>query len=137
LTLFLTRDFVSTQKIAKFEYDIFFSFSVLASICLCFADDFLQIYLAIELQSLCFYVFATFNRNSEFSTESGLKYFIFGAFISCFLLFGFFLVYFSIGSTSFESLFCIALNVDNPILFSGVLFILIAFFFKIGAVPFH
>jgi NADH-quinone oxidoreductase subunit N len=136
-TILLTRSFVSHKKIAKFEYDLFFSFVIIGSICLCFADDFLQIYLAIELQSLCLYVFATFNRNSEFSTESGLKYFIFGAIISCFLLLGFFLIYFSFGTTSLESLQSLVENTGDSIFFFGMIFILVAFFFKVGAAPFH
>tara|TARA_B110001450_G_scaffold207241_1_gene197548 strand:- start:4915 stop:5610 length:696 start_codon:yes stop_codon:yes gene_type:complete len=137
MVLFTTRDFVGARFISKFEYDILFSFVLLSAICLCFADDFLLIYLAIELQSLCFYVFATFNRNSEFSTESGLKYFVFGAVISCFLLLGFSLIYMSFGSTSFESLLCLANASDNAFLFCGMLFILVSFLFKVGAAPFH
>jgi NADH-quinone oxidoreductase subunit N len=137
LVLFTTRDFVGARFINKFEYDILFSFVLLSAICLCFADDFLLIYLGIELQSLCFYVFATFSRNSEFSTESGLKYFVFGAVISCFLLMGFALIYISFGSISFESLLCLSETSNNSFLFSGVLFILFAFLFKVGAAPFH
>ena len=137
MVLFVTRDFVGARFISKFEYDILFSFVLLSAVCLCFADDFLLIYLAIELQSLCFYVFATFNRNSEFSTESGLKYFVFGAVISCLLLVGFSLIYLSFGSTSFESLLCLTNASDNPFLFCGMVFILIAFLFKVGAAPFH
>jgi NADH-quinone oxidoreductase subunit N len=136
--LLLSRDFLVSKQISQFEYDILFSFVLLSSICLCFADDFLIIYLAIELQSLCFYVFATFNRNSEFSTESGLKYFIFGAVISVFLLLGFALVYLSFGTTSFEHLFCLINSNDvSAFFFSGVFFILSAFLFKVGAAPFH
>jgi NADH-quinone oxidoreductase subunit N len=137
LTLTLTRNFVSSQKISKFEYDLFFTFVIIGSICLCFADDFLQIYLAIELQSLCLYVFATFNRNSEFSTESGLKYFIFGAIISCFLLLGFFFVYFAFGTTSLENLLSLVEGTNDSIFFFGMSFILMALFFKVGAAPFH
>jgi NADH-quinone oxidoreductase subunit N len=137
--LFSTRDFVGGRFIGKFEYDILFCFVLLSAICLSFADDFLIIYLAIELQSLCFYAFATFNRNSEFSTESGLKYFIFGSIISCFLLIGFSLIYISFGSISFELLLGLVSNneLNSSFLFVGLLFILISLLFKIGSVPFH
>jgi len=132
-----TRDFVSARNITKFEYDILLLFVFLSSICLCFADDFLLFYLAIELQSLCFYVFATFNRNSEFSTESGLKYFVFGAIISCLLLLGFSMIYIAFGSTSFEFLISLTQSSDDLSPFFGILFILIALLFKVGAAPFH
>ena len=42
--------------------------------------DFISMYLAIEMQSLCLYVLAASKRHSEFSTEAGLKYFLLGAF---------------------------------------------------------
>jgi NADH:ubiquinone oxidoreductase subunit 2 (subunit N) len=101
LVLFASRDFLVARNITKSEYDVLFLFVVLSTICLCFADDFLILYLAIEILSLSFYVFATFNRHSEFSTEAGLKYFVFGGIISCFLLLGFSLVYLAFGSTNF------------------------------------
>jgi NADH-quinone oxidoreductase subunit N len=133
----VTRDFIGNRLITKFEYDILLSIVFLSSICLCFCDDFLLLYLAIELQSLCFYVFATFNRNSDFSTESGLKYFVFGAIISCLLLLGFSLIYLSFGSTSFEFLTCLAKEPADNFLFLGFLFVLIALLFKVGSAPFH
>jgi NADH:ubiquinone oxidoreductase subunit 2 (subunit N) len=102
-----------------------------------FADDFFIFYLAIELQSFCFYVFATFNRNSEFSTESGLKYFIFGAIFSCFLLLGLTVIYISFGSISFEFLSCLIYTSNDIFLFFGIFLIMLTIFFKIGAAPFH
>lgn len=137
LVILATRDFISRRKIAKFEYDILMLFVFLSSICLCFSDDFLLFYLAIELQSLCFYTFATFNRTSEFSTESGLKYFVFGAIISCLLLLGFSFVYLSFGSTSFEFLTSLAQETTDTFLFLGFLFVLFALLFKVGSAPFH
>jgi len=134
--LLASRDFISARKISKFEYDIMLLFVFLSSIGLCFVDDFLLFYLIIELQSLCFYVFATFNRKSEFSTESGLKYFVFGGIMSCFLLLGFSLVYILFGSTSFEYLSCLSVaSSDLP--FFGICFIMITLLFKVGAAPFH
>jgi len=94
-------------------------------------------YIAVEFQSLTFYIIATFNRNSEFSTEAGLKYFIFGALISCFLLFGLFLIYLNFGLTSFELLFSLASTEQDSFLFFGLLFLFIVLLFKIGAAPFH
>nr|WVH44659.1 NADH dehydrogenase subunit 2 [Leucaena leucocephala] len=53
------------------------------------AHDSIAMYLAIEPQSLCFYVMAASKRKSEFSTEAGSKYLILGAFPSGILLFGY------------------------------------------------
>jgi len=137
LTLLANIDFMNASNLNKFEYDALFCFVLFSSICLCFANDFLTFYLAIELQSLSLYVFASFSRNSEFSTESGLKYFIFGAVISCFLLFGISLIYLCFGTVSFEFLFKLINKSNNLLPLIGVLFILITFFFKTGSAPFH
>ena len=53
------------------------------------AHDSIAMYLAIEPQSLCFYVIAASKIKSEFSTEAGSKYLILGAFPSGILLFGY------------------------------------------------
>jgi NADH:ubiquinone oxidoreductase subunit 2 (subunit N) len=110
--------------------------------------DLISLYLAIELQSLSFYVITAFQRNNEFSIEAGLKYFILGALSSGFLLFGESLIYGFTGITNFEELakyFTLnSLVIQETSLFGtsaaislGLLFILVAFLFKIGAVPFH
>jgi len=119
------------------EYEFLFLFVIFSGLCLCFADDFLIFYVAIEIQSLAFYVFASFQRNSEFATEAGLKYFVLGALISCFLLLGFSFVYLFFGSSSFEALFSLAVLNNNDFLFFGLLFILGVLLFKVGAAPFH
>jgi NADH-quinone oxidoreductase subunit N len=108
-----------------------------SGVCLFFCNEFLLVYLALELQSLTLYVFATFNRNSEFSTEAGLKYFVFGGVMSCFLLFGFCLIYLYFGSISFELISSIATCNKDPLFFCGFIFVLIVLMFKVGAAPFH
>jgi NADH-quinone oxidoreductase subunit N len=132
-----SRDFLKAKKITKYEYDFLFIFLILSAVVLCFCNEFLLVYLAIELQSLTLYVFATFNRNSEYSTEAGLKYFVFGGLISCFLLFGLALIYLYFGSLSFELINSISNFTDEPMFFSGFLFVLIVLLFKVGSVPFH
>lgn len=135
LTLIIAREFFSSRLINKYEYDILFVFAIFSSTCLCFSNDFLLIYLGIELQSLCLYIMATFQRNSEFSVESGLKYFVLGSIISCNLLLGFILIYISSGTTNFE--FLNTLGLSTPLILSGLVLVISAFMFKIGATPFH
>jgi NADH-quinone oxidoreductase subunit N len=135
--VFCSYDFLVAKHIIKYEYDLLFIFVVFSGICLCFANEFLLIYLAIELQSLTLYIFATFNRNSEFSTEAGLKYFVFGGVMSCFLLFGLCLIYLYFGSVSFEMISSINVFGCDQLFFSGFMFVLVVFIFKVGAAPFH
>ena len=44
------------------------------------ANNLIGLYLGIELQSLSLYVLASIDRNSLKSSESGVKYFVLGAF---------------------------------------------------------
>jgi NADH-quinone oxidoreductase subunit N len=111
--------------------------SVLGLILLNGCDDFLTLYLAIELQSLSFYILAVFQRNSEYNGEASLKYFILGSLASGFLLFGFALLYTAYGSFLFESVARISFNNENLLSLLGFSFIFITLLFKLGAFPFH
>jgi len=90
------------QKINQFEYILLFLFSILGLFLLCSSNDLLTSYLAIELQSLSFYVLASFKKNSTFSVDAGIKYFILGAFASSLFLFGSSLIYGITGTINFS-----------------------------------
>ena len=90
------------QKINQFEYILLFLFSILGLFLLCSSNDLLTSYLAIELQSLSFYVLASFKKNSTFSVDAGIKYFILGAFASSLFLFGSSLIYGVTGTINFS-----------------------------------
>jgi NADH-quinone oxidoreductase subunit N len=133
------------QKLNLFEYYTIYLLAVLASLLLVSAGDFLSVYLLVEMQSLCFYILATFRKNSVFSVEAGVKYFIFGSIISCILLFALSLLYGSVGTLNFHDLNLLFFSfpfsneyfgVNVSVVFSLIL-ISIVFLFKLGVVPFH
>lgn len=109
--LLMMHSYILTQQINNFEYFLLFLFSVLGLFLLCSSNDLLTSYLAIELQSLSFYVLAAFKRNSTFSVDAGIKYFILGAFASSMFLFGSSLLYGFTGSISFDDFQILFLNV--------------------------
>ena len=88
----------------NFEYVVLITISVLGLLLLCSANDLITAYLAIELHSIAFYIMAAFKRNSSYSIESGLKYFIIGALSSAFFLFGSAIIYGCMGSLIFDDL---------------------------------
>ena len=138
IVLFLvSKKALQNQGIYKYEYDVITMLSVLGLLLLNGCNDFLVLYLAIELQSLSFYVLAVFQRNSEFSGEAGLKYFILGALSSGFLLFGFSLLYIEYGSFLFESIARMSFSSDSIISLFGFSFVFITLLFKLGSFPFH
>ena len=86
----------------NFEYVVLITISILGLLLLCSANDLITAYLAIELHSIAFYIMSAFKRNSSYSIESGLKYFIIGALSSALFLFGSALIYGCLGSLSFD-----------------------------------
>lgn len=141
--LLLSIAYVKQEKLNNFEYFILILLAMVAMLFISSSNDLLTIYLALELQSLIFYILASLRRNSEFSTEAGLKYFILGAFSSGLLLFGIAIIYGITGLTNFEDLtrFFINFTSSDTSISSGVLvgltFLAVSFFFKISAAPFH
>nr|WPV72386.1 NADH dehydrogenase subunit 2 [Navicula sp.] len=90
--LFITQ-YLKYQKLSNFEYCIVILTSIFGFLLLCCANDFITVYLAIELQGLAFYVLAAFKKSSNFSIESGVKYFVLGSLSTAFFLLGVTFVY--------------------------------------------
>ena len=68
------------------------------------ANDLISLYVSLELQSLRSMSSRASHRDSERSTEAGLKYFVLGALASGMLLYGASMVYGFAGTTSFDAL---------------------------------
>lgn len=158
-SVLISMKYVEEERLNSFEMIILLLLSTSSMLFLISSADLITMYLAIELQSLCFYVIAALKRNSEFSTEAGLKYFLLGAFSSGILLFGCSLIYGFTGVTNFGELGKILTCIPSELLEEssvgltgqgtllglptlrgcelGMIFILVAFLFKISAVPFH
>ena len=102
ICLLFIQQYVIAQRINQFEYIVILLFAILGLFLLCSSNDLITAYLAIELQSLSFYILAAFKKDSSYSIESGLKYFILGAFSSGLFLFGSSLIYGLTGSVNFE-----------------------------------
>jgi NADH-quinone oxidoreductase subunit N len=138
LTLGVSQSFLKKKEVLHFEYVALILFSLLGLSIISVSSNLAMIYLAIELQSLAFYVLATIGWNSDFNVEAGIKYFVIGSFSSCLLLFGFALMYLNTGSLSFEAIQKIYTESDKiSIVFYSICFSSAALLFKVGAAPFH
>lgn len=129
------------------DYSIIVLFSTLGSSLLVSSFDLISIYLSIELQSFGLYILSTLYRNSENSTNAGLKYFLLGGFSSCIILLGFGIIYSYTGNTQLESIY-ILLSSSNYATASsldyiiqgtllGIVLVIIGLLFKIAAAPLH
>jgi len=143
ICILISFNYIKSEKLNYYEYVILILIATLGMLLLVSSYDLISMYLAIEMQSLSLYVLATFKKNSSFSTEAGLKYFILGAFASGILLFGSSLIYGFSGTTNFEELAKLftgthisSINISSGI-FVGLIFIACGLLFKLTAVPFH
>lgn len=101
LLVYVGLDYFYFERIFFVEYFFLVGFFCLSAFLLVSSNDLMVFYLAIELQSLILYTLAALKRYNVFSTESGLKYFVLGAFSSGLLLFGISLFYGFYGTLNF------------------------------------
>jgi len=94
-------------------------------------------FLGLEVMSVTFYTLAGSHKRDRKSNEAAMKYFLMGSFASGVLLFGIALVYAVTASFDIQQIQAMASAQPHTLLHLGVLFILFASLFKIGAVPFH
>lgn len=145
LAFFFIARSLFLERINSYEYITLFLLSLLGLLLLINATDLLSAYLLIELQALCFYVLASFKRNSSFSTEAGLKYFIAGSFVSGVYLMGTSLIYLTLGTLNFNNIGALLFfDLSNSEFFFftafnqlGILLITFALLFKLTAAPFQ
>jgi NADH-quinone oxidoreductase subunit N len=124
----------------RFEFPVLLLFATLGMMMMLSANDLIALYVGLELQSLALYVVAAFQRDSERSTEAGLKYFVLGALSSGMLLYGASMIYGFAGTTSFAGLATAFAGTQGPIatgLIVGLVFVIAGLAFKVSAVPFH
>lgn len=103
------------------------------------AGHFLTAYIGLELLSLSLYAMIALRRDSADAAEAALKYFVLGALASGLLLYGISMVYGATGSLEFASVLANAYDgqANTWLLKLGLVFIVVAVAFKLGAVPFH
>lgn len=103
------------------------------------SNDFLTMFVALEVLSLPLYLLAGMARRRRLlSQEAALKYFVLGAFSSAFFLFGAALIYAVTGALTFGTIGDSLGNAgQDGILLVGMGMIAVGLLFKVGAAPFH
>lgn len=144
--LYISKIFLKNQKGLFFEYYILFLCLTLGAFIAISANDFLILYLGLEMQSLAATVLACFD-GKHMGNEAGLKYFLVGCLSSGLLLFGFALISSTFGTQNLTkiSLHSFFLIKQKSFLSSymycntliGLFCILIGFLIKLGVAPFH
>ena len=120
----------------------FFTLSIFALLGICVmisGNNFLVLYMGLELLTLSSYALVALRRDSALSTEAAIKYFVLGALASGFMLYGLSMLYGATGSLEIGSVFK-AINsgeIRHQVLVFGLVFIVAGLGFKLGVAPFH
>ena len=121
------------------EFYVLALFTLLGQMVMISGNNFLVIYLGLELMSLSLYALVALRRDNAVATEAAMKYFILGALASGFLLYGMSMLYGATGSLDLTEVARAAASgtVKPTILVFGVVFLVAGLAFKLGVVPFH
>jgi NADH-quinone oxidoreductase subunit N len=139
LSFVYSRGYLQDRGLFKGEYYVLGLFAVLGMSVMVSANNFLVVYLGLELLALCLYAMVAFDRDSRQGSEAAMKYFVLGALASGMLLYGISMIYGATGSIQFNTVAqaVAAQGADNKVLVFGLVFLVIGLAFKFGAVPFH
>ncbi len=135
--LIMSEGYMSRRDLLRFEYPLLIVLASVGMMVMVSANDLIVLYMGLELQSLSLYVVASLRRDSEKSTEAGLKYFVLGALSSGLLLYGSSLVYGFAGTTTFAGIIMAVGDQTSVGLLFGLSFVIAGLAFKVSAAPFH
>jgi len=139
ITLIYARPYAESRDILKGELFSLSLLSLLGISIMLSGNNFLVLYLGLEVMSLSLYAIVALRRDHGASTEAAMKYFVLGAIASGFLLYGMSMMYGATGSLDLGKVFEAIGKGDanRQVLVFGVVFIVSGLAFKFGAVPFH
>jgi NADH-quinone oxidoreductase subunit N len=107
-------------------------------------ENLVVVFLGLEALSIPLYIACGLARDKHGSVEAALKYFLLGAFSTGFLVYGIALIYGGAGSLDLSEIgAAVAAGggeaglLNQVMLLAGIGLFLVAFGFKVGAVPFH
>lgn len=163
ITILLSQDYLKNANIAHGEFYTLLLLSTAGVMFMIGANNLLIIFVALELLSIPLYLLAAFRAtNPDYisqksaleqegtvelsilkSEESGMKYFILGAFASAFLVYGGALIYGATGTLQLDEIASVIAKTSSSettvifLLLAGTAMSIVGLGFKVAAVPFH
>lgn len=141
IVIFISIEFADRIQAGISEFYSLILFALTGMLFAASANDFILLFVSLELISVTFYVLNSFQRNRLASLEAGIKYLILSALSAAFLVFG---IAFIFGTTTFTNFFEIRSLLTRtpdlatqPAFLLGVLFVMVGLGFKISAFPFQ
>ena len=140
VTLVYGRPYAADRKMLQGgELFILSMFSLLGMFVMISGNNFLVLYLGLELLTLSSYALVALRRDNSNATEAAMKYFVLGALASGFLLYGLSMMYGATGTLDLTAVFQATASghIKHQVLVLGVVFVVCGIAFKLGAAPFH
>ena len=126
------------------EYYAIMLFSAVGAIMMVTFENLIMLFVGLEILSVSMYVLTGSDKRNLRSNEAALKYFLMGSFATGILLFGVALVYGSTGSFNIHGISVAVSQAKDqmggaygPLLYAGIILMMVGLLFKISAAPFH
>jgi NADH-quinone oxidoreductase subunit N len=123
------------------EYYAIMLFSVVGALMMVGFENLIMLFVGLEILSVAMYVLTGTDKRNLRSNEAALKYFLMGSFATGIFLFGLALIYGATGSFNLSGIGAYAANARalgvSPLLYVGLLLLLVGMLFKVSAAPFH
>jgi NADH-quinone oxidoreductase subunit N len=135
--LLYSRSYLEERGILRGEYYVLALCALLGIFVLISANSLLTVYIGVELLALSVYAMVAFDRDNGVAAEAAMKYFVLGAIASGALIYGMSFIYGLTGTLSLDALSGQLHGELSLGVILGLVFIVVAVAFKLGAVPFH
>jgi len=139
LGLFYGRYYLVSRNLFKGETFVLMMFAALGMMVMVSANNFVTLYLGLELMSLSTYALVALHREASGPAEAAMKYFVLGAMASGLFLYGASMIYGATGSLDVDLIMQATLSgpSNRTLLVFGLVFLLSGIAFKLGVVPYH
>ena len=141
MVLVMAAEFSERIESGAAEFYALLMFCATGMLILASVNDFILLFVALELVTITFYVLASYLRRQVASLEAGTKYLILGALSSGFTVYGIAFVFGTTGTTNFDKLANVLsqspAGTPAPPFVLGMLLVLTGLGFKIASVPFQ
>jgi NADH-quinone oxidoreductase subunit N len=139
MLLVYSRSYITLRGMYRGEFFALVLFAMLGMMVMVSGQNFLTLYMGLELLSLCLYSLVALDRDNARATEAAMKYFVLGALASGMLLYGMSMIYGATGALEVSQISAALFNgaMDRSVLILGLVFVVAGVAFKLGAVPFQ
>jgi NADH-quinone oxidoreductase subunit N len=135
--LLMAVDFADRISVGITEFYALILFALSGMLFAASANDFIMLFVSLELITLTFYILTSYQRSKVKSLEAGVKYLIIGALSTGFTLFGIALIFGTAQTTNFSEILAKGGLLDSKLFLLGVFMVLTGLGFKIAAFPFQ